>query len=239
MQEPEIVRVNTIKDILGLLSDPAMQYYPICNDANGLPWVTNGPEIKFFGEVKIEVRETAKGPDEFWMIGRRYGWAVALVLTKAGDVVLNIQSKPGLAVASLEMPAGGIGKDPRRSKDDICALTVTEVLRETGYTGTPLYLGFSIIESGKFFDPAVKEFLDTDGKPLEPGVGRGLRAHLIMIDEAELVAVPQPRLTEKIKTILVPVPILLDLIRNSVLVETSAVNCVTQALLQGRLAKFL
>lgn len=235
----KVVSVHSASDVVNLLSDPQMQYYPICNDVNGLPRVTAGPEIKFFGGVKIEIRETAKGPDEFWMIYRWYGWAVALVLTTTGKVVLNIQPKPGLAVASLEMPAGGIGKNPQRNKDDICTLTVAEVLRETGYAGTCSYLGFSIIESGKFFDPAIKEFLDAGGKPLEPGVGRGLKAHLVIIDEAEPIAEPKPLSTEKIKTILVTVPTLLDLIRNSVLVETSAVNCVTQALLQGRLAKFL
>ncbi len=189
--------------------------------------------IPYFGEVREELRQTAKGPEKFYPLARSFGWAVALVITKEAYVVLNIQPKPGLAVSSLEFPAGGIGKDPKRNQTDILSLTQAQVLKETGYgNGAPTYLGFSLIETGKEFDPAVEE-------PFVPGIGRGLKAHLIIIEDVELIEEQKLTNTEKIQPVLVSVPDLITLTKENVLVETSAVNCVTLALLNGFLAKYM
>lgn len=220
MAEPIVIGGDVITEVRGLLARPDLQYWPLLA-------TEAGPEIKYFGHIQIETRETRKGPDQFYMLARRYGWAVALVLTDDHQVLLNIQPKPGLVSASLEMPAGGIGKDPQRTKDDIIRLTQEQTFRETGYVGNEAaYLGFSIIETGKMFDPAVQE-------PYEPGVGRGLKAHCVLIKGAYRVAKQQPSATDKIQSLLVSVPDLLMLVRENVLVETSAINCVTLALLRG------
>lgn len=187
-----------------LLANPEMAYWPLVR--------TEEESHKFFGSVRPEVRLTRGGEDTFYMLGRRFGWAVALTITEEGYVLLNIQPKPGLAAASLEMPAGGIGKDPKRTTEDIIRLTREQVLRETGYgNGNATYLGFSLIETGKMFDPAVEE-------PYEPGVGRGLKAHCVLF--------------------LVEVSTLVALVRDNVLVETSAVNCVALAYMNGHLDQY-
>ncbi len=220
MAEPILVRGNVADAVRELLARRDLQYWPLLASEQG-------PEIPYFGHVQIETRETRKGPDQFYMLARRFGWAVALVITNQNQVLLNIQPKPGLVSASLEMPAGGIGKDPKRTQDDIIRLTCEQTLRETGYgDGRACYLGFSIIETGKMYDPAVEE-------PYEPGVGRGLKAHCVLIKGARKVADPQPLATDKIQSFLVSIPDLLTLVRENVLVETSAVNCVALALLQG------
>src|SRR3989338_3033075 len=220
-QAVEIVRdvVSQIRELMN--REDLRDYYPLIK-------TEDGPEIKYFGGVRIETRQTPKGPDTFYMLRRNYGWVVALVVTREGKVVLNIQPKPGLAVASLEMPAGGIGKDPKRTQAGIIQLTQDQVLKETGY-GNAMethYLGFSIIESGKEFDPAVEP-------PFEPGVGRGLKAHLVLLKGVERVAEQQLASTDKIQPILVSRDGLIDLVKNNVLVETSAVNCVALALLNN------
>lgn len=221
------IKKGAINEVKNLLKSPNLQYWPLIKSADG-------PEIKYFGGVKVETRQTSKGPDDFYMLSRRFGWAVALVITKNGKVVLNIQPKPGLGVASLEMPAGGIGKDPKRTTNNIIRLTKEEVLRETGYGQESYvrYLGFSLIETGKMFDPTVQE-------PFEPGVGRGLKAHCMILEGVKQITEPQLASTEKIQPILVSVPDLIELVKNNVLVETSAVACVTLAYFQGHLQRYL
>jgi hypothetical protein len=222
-------RDESLERIVAALCNPVMQYYP---KMVGVPDVKI--PIKFFGHLHIEMRQKADGtPDAFYMLARDYGWAVALVLTKEGKVLLNIQPKPGALAAGIEMPAGGIGKDPKRTKEDIVKLTEGEVLRETGFAGTAQYGGFCLIESGKMFDPAVEAVFNEQRVPTEPGVGRGLKAHFVFITDAEQVAEPQPRSTEKIKPILVSVGQLRELVKNNLIVETSALNCILRAMLAG------
>ena len=216
---------NAVQEVRTLFDRPDLnRYFPLVK-------TELGPEIKFFGNVSVETRELPDKTDDFYMLGRRFGWAVALVLTNTGHVLLNVQPKPGLDSASLEMPAGGIGKDPKRTEADIISLTKAAVLKETGYgRGIATYLGFSLIETGKMFDPATQE-------PFVPGVGRGLKAHCILIQNVRRITDQDLAKTEKIQPILVTINDLFDLVRENVLVETSAINCFTLAMLKGGLVR--
>jgi hypothetical protein len=212
-----------------LLIDPAWQYFPLVTSC---PYVTEEGKIPFFGSVVEETRQLDGKTDRFYMLARQWGWAVALVITKEGHVVLNIQPKPGSLCAAIEFPAGGIGKDPQRTEADIVGLTVERVLIETGYDGAASYLGHVIVESGKFFDPAVRETFDGDGRPLEPMSGRGVKAHLVLIRGAEQVEAGRAATTEKLYTFRVSLADFLIILRQGMIKETSAVACAFYGLIE-------
>lgn len=192
--------------------------------------VSTHAHIPYFGYVAKETRTLENGKDDdFYMLGRKSKWSIALVLTKDGLVALNIQPKPGLNAASLEFPGGGIPAGTTDTHEEIVRLTAEQALNENGFQGDELsYLGFTLIETGKMYDPDAKE-------PFVPGVGRGLKAHCVMIRNASRVRQQRLAATEKIQTVLVTVPDLKELVRCNVLTEASSLACFTLALMRGHL----
>lgn len=192
--------------------------------------VSRHAEIPYFGHVSKEVRTLGNGKDDdFYMLGRKSKWSMALVLTKHNLVVLNIQPKPGLNAASLEFPGGGIPAGPTGTKEEIIRLTAEQALKESGFQGDDAsYLGFTIIETGKMYDPDAKE-------PFVPGVGRGLKAHCVVIRKASRIKQQELAPTESIQTVLVTVPDLKELVRRNILTEASSLACFTLALMSGHL----
>lgn len=193
--------------------------------------VAGTAEIAFFGGITREVRTVGDGtPVEFNILYRNLGWAVSLTRTTNSQFLLLAQPKPGLLAASLEFAAGGIGRNPDHrlpTTEEILERTSKHVLSETGYAGCAQYLGFSLIETGKMCDISVPE---TD---LEPGVGRGVKAHLVFTDQANYVQEATPPPTDIIQPLLVSRELLFALVEENVLVETSAVNCFALAMMRG------
>lgn len=204
------------------------RYFPLSRDV--LQPVTTYAKIPYVGDVHNEQRALGIGNDEeFYVIMRKSQWSMALTITDSGLVLLNVQPKPGLDAASLEFPGGGIGDNPVNDEDEIISRTEEQVLRETGYGGgVASYLGFSLVETGKYATPSAEE-------PHVAGVGRGFKAHCVLIQNASLIADQKLAPTEKIQPILVTIADLKELVRANVLTETSSLACFALALMNGHL----
>lgn len=218
--------VATVRTLLG--REDLARYFPLTREV--LQPVGVHAKIPYFGEVLAETRTLGNGKDDvFYMFGRISKWSMALVITRDNLVVLNIQPKPGLDAASLEFPGGGIPAGTTGTREEIMRLTAAETLKESGYEGDETsYLGFTLIETGKFFDPDAQE-------PYEVGIGRGLKAHCVMIRNAHRIRQQKLAETERIQTVLVTIPDLKELVRCNILTEASSLACFTLALMNGHL----
>lgn len=96
---------------------------------------------------------------------------MAMVLTKAGEVVLVRQQRPAIAAETLEFPAGGVddGETPEQA-------IIREVAEETGHRcPAPLRLGAAHLCPNRMSNRETF-FLAIDAEPIpdhrpEPGVG--------------------------------------------------------------------
>lgn len=219
----EPIHVNNIEEIKMVMEETG-NYFPKNQESEKVF------DIPFFGSVVKELRQVRSGETiEFHVLARKFGWASALVRNANGEFIILVQPKPATLGPVLEFPAGGIGsQDKSLTKLEIIDRTSKFVLAETGYKPRTMnYLGHSLIETGKEFDPFANE------NEMEFGSGRGVKAHLIFMDQAELIQEPQISSTDIIRQILVSKELLFELVRNNVLRETSAINCFTLALMQG------
>lgn len=219
MTIPSANDVDTVRSLMELVSN----YYPLVQTPTDLC------QIPYFGGVARERRLTRGGEIDFVPLYRNQGWAVALTRTVDQHFLLLIQPKPGALAPCLEFPAGGVGANPDHplTAPEVLERTLDHLLIETGYAGAPQYLGFSIVETGKMYDPSVKE------ADMLPGSGRGVKAHLVFVDQAHQISEPNPATTDIIQPIAVTPDVLRELVRDNVLTETSAVNAYTLAFLRG------
>lgn len=214
---------NLLKQIDGLISEvkdgwPVISRERIDLSIPGMDDLSS--KIPYFGEVWKEVRDVNGVPTDYYVIVRQFGWAVCFGITTENKVVMNIQWKPGLNQASLELAPGGIGRvDEEIGLPEVLALTKEQYRKETGYgAGTWKYLGRMMVESGKYRGAAMDS--------------HGLYANLWMATGLERVSETEHASNELIRLIEVPVEEFPSVLRSGYMVEESAKQAATLALLE-------
>ncbi|MFA6476195.1 MAG: hypothetical protein WCV68_02135 [Candidatus Paceibacterota bacterium] len=178
-------------------------------------------DIPWYGEVWKEIRREPDDPTHAWYpIVRKFGWAVALCVTKDGYVPTLCQRKNGVGV-SWELPPGGVrafNDLVNPTEDDYLAAVQAAYLKETGFGGGKWQsLGHVTIESGKYRGPTMDS--------------HGLKARLYLATDIEPVAEARsPGSNEVMETIMVPVADFYEVLESRRFNECSAVSCAYKAL---------
>lgn len=180
-----------------------------------------GAKIPFFGQALNYKLKTGNGVEDYVSLLRHFGWAVVFGMDRDNNVITLCQWKPGVNLASWELPPGGIGKiAPDTTQAEILKRTEEMYLKETGLgNGDFVYLGRVMIETGKFRGAGPDD--------------HGLPAHLMLATGLERVQdARRPNPNEIMETLLVPVDEFPDVLRSGLFTETSAVACAYMALVR-------
>jgi len=174
-----------------------------------------GAKIPFFGQVVRYKLQTGNGIEEYASILRHFGWSVCFGVTTEGNVITNIQWKPGINEVEWGLSPGGIGRvGPNATEAEVLQKTKEFFLKETGYgNGTWTYLGCGMVDSGKF-------------RGADPN-DHGLPAHMFLAVDLEREQEPQPLPNEIMEKLHVPLEEFAEVLhaRPRLFNEISAIAC--------------
>ncbi|MBI4032692.1 hypothetical protein HY374_03235 [Candidatus Berkelbacteria bacterium] len=205
--------MNAVEKFRQLAAEPRFQGWPLV----GVPVVFAG--LPYFGAALKERRETPNGVEEYFPLQRTFYWMVTFGITVDGLVPTLCQWKMGVNGPSWELPPGGVGKfEHEPTSEELMARTQEIYLRETGFGGGEwAYLGYTLIETGKFRGPTPQS--------------RGLKAHMSMATGLESVqAARAPLANEIMETLLVPLGEFRRVLESGLFTEISAALCARAAL---------
>lgn len=189
-----------------------------------------GQKIPFFGQALNYKLHAGGRVENYTSILRHFGWAVCFGVVnlrsntysdaEGPHVVTLCQWKPGVNRASWELPPGGIGKiDSNATLDEICEKTKKAYLKETGLDGNFQYLGYIMIETGKYRGAGADD--------------HGLAAHLFLATDLQKVRdARQPEPNEIMENLMVPLHEFPEVLESGLFVEESAVACAYKALIK-------
>lgn len=183
-----------------------------------------GEKIPFFGQVLHYQLQTPTKIEDYASILRHFGWSVCFGVTTEGNVITNIQWKPGINGVEWGLSPGGIGRvGPSASPEEVLEKTQGFFLKETGYGGGAwTYLDHTMVDSGKFRGAGPND--------------HGLPAHMFLAVDLEKRQEPQPlpnEIMDKLHVPLLEFDEILDL-RPRLFKEVSAVACAYAALWELR-----
>ncbi|MEK7212721.1 MAG: hypothetical protein AAB686_03520, partial [Patescibacteria group bacterium] len=79
-----------------------------------------GTKIPFFGQVLEYDLQTGRGTEHYASLLRHFGWVGVFGVTREGNVITNIQWKPGINAVEWGLSPGGIGKvGPNATRDEV------------------------------------------------------------------------------------------------------------------------